>query len=142
MKKHFINPPDSPEPRSYHHAVAVEGGRVIYLSGQVAFDPKRKVVGGNDLVEQTRQAFRNLQIAVEAGGGKLSDIVKLTIYVVNYRAEQMSAVTGVIREFLPAESLPANTLIGVESLSTEGLLVEIEGIAVTDAPQMRCLPGG
>ncbi|NIQ38907.1 MAG: RidA family protein [Proteobacteria bacterium] len=134
MRKDFINPPDSPEPRSYHHAVTVEGGRVIYLSGQVAFDLERRIVGENDLVAQTRQAFRNLQIAVEGGGGKLSDIVKLTIYVVNYKAEQMSAVTGVIGEFFPDESLPANSLIGVESLSTKGLLVEIEGIAVTDAP--------
>ena len=49
MKKLFLNPPASPTPKSYHHAVAVEGGRTIYLSGQVAFDGARKIVGGDDV---------------------------------------------------------------------------------------------
>ena len=134
MKKYFLNPPSSPTPKSYHHAVAVEGGRSIYLSGQVAFDAERKIVGVGDVVAQTRQAMRNLKAAVEAGGGTISDIVQITTHVVNYDPGQLEDITGTIAEFFSPESLPANTLVGISSLSTDGLLIEIGGIAVTDSP--------
>jgi enamine deaminase RidA (YjgF/YER057c/UK114 family) len=134
MKKYFLNPPSSPTPKSYHHAVAVEGERSIYLSGQVAFDAERKIVGVGDVVAQTRQAMRNLKAAVEAGGGTMSDIVQITTHVVNYDPGQLDDITGTIAEFFSPESLPANTLVGISSLSTDGLLIEIGGIAVTDSP--------
>jgi enamine deaminase RidA (YjgF/YER057c/UK114 family) len=134
MKKYFLNPPSSPTPKSYHHAVAVEGGRSIYLSGQVAFDAERKIVGVGDVVAQTRQAMRNLKAAVEAGGGTMSDIVQITTHVVNYDPDQLDDITSTIAEFFSPESLPANTLVGISSLSTDGLLIEIGGIAVTDSP--------
>ena len=134
MYRRFINPPGSPTPKNYHHVVVIQGGRTIYLSGQVAFDAERNIVGGNDLVEQTRQALRNVKTAVEAGGGQLSDVIKLSPSVVNYKPEQLEAVTDAIGEFFATDSLPANTLLGVDSLSTVGLLVEIEALAVTDAP--------
>jgi enamine deaminase RidA (YjgF/YER057c/UK114 family) len=131
MKKQFSNPPSLPTPKSYHHAVAVEGGLTIYLSGQVAFDAERNIVGGDDLIAQTRQAIRNLEIAVESAGGKISDIVQITIYVVNYHPDQLDDIAGTLSEFFPPECLPANTLVGVTSLSTDNLLIEIAGIAVT-----------
>lgn len=134
MKKLFINPPGSPAPKNYHHTVAVEGGRTIYLSGQVAFDEERRIIGGDDVIEQTRQAMRNLRSAVEAGGGRISDLVQITTHVVNYDPAQLGGITAAIAEFLPAECLPANTLVAVSSLSTDGLLIEIGGIAVTDSP--------
>ncbi len=134
MKKYFLNPPSSPTPKSYHHAVAVEGGRSIYLSGQVAFDAERKIVGVGDVVAQTRQAMRNLKAAVEAGGGTMLDIVQITTHVANYDPGQLDDITGTIAEFFSPESLPANTLVGISSLSTDGLLIEIGGIAVTDSP--------
>ncbi len=134
MKKRFENPPGSPTPKSYHHTVAVDGGRTVYLSGQVAFDLARSIVGAGDVVAQTRQAMQNLKAAVEAGGGKLSEIVQITTHVVDYDPCQLDDITGTIAEFFSPESLPANTLVGVASLSTPGLLIEIGGIAVTDAP--------
>lgn len=134
MKKLFANPPSAPTPKSYHHTVAVEGGRAIYTSGQVAFDENRRIIGDDDLFEQARQALRNLQAAVEAGGGQLADMVQITIHVVDYDPDQLQGIVGVLAEFFAPESLPTNTLVGVDSLSTPGLLIEIGGIAVTDAP--------
>src|SRR5262245_28994264 len=133
MKKQFSNPTSLPTPRNYHHAVAVEGGRTIYLSGQVAFDTQRNIIGGDALVAQTRQALQNLKIAVESAGGTISDVVQLTIHVVNYRPDQLNDIAGTIAEFFPPENLPANTLVGVASLSTHGLIIEITGVAVTDS---------
>ncbi len=114
--------------------MTAEGGRTVYVSGQVAFDGKRNIVGGNDVVEQTRQALRNFRMAVEAGGAQMRDVVKLTTCVVGYHPDQLAVITGVIAEFFPSDRFPTNTLIGVQSLSTAGLLVEIDGVAVTDSP--------
>ena len=135
MKKSYLNPPGSPTPKSYHHVVATEGGRIIFLSGQVSFDSDRKIVGENDVVAQTRQTMRNLKAAVETGGGQISDIVQITTHVVNYDPSQLNDITGTIAEFFPPECLPTNTLVGVTSLSTDGLLIEIGGIAITEVDQ-------
>lgn len=131
MKKTYQNPPGSPTPKSYHHVVSTEGGRMIFLSGQVAFDSDRQIVGKNDVVAQTHQTMRNLKAAVETGGGEISDIVQITTHVVHYDPSQLDDITGAIAEFFQPECLPTNTLVGVDSLSTEGLLIEIGGIAVT-----------
>ena len=103
---------------------------MIFLSGQVAFDSDRKIVGKDDVVAQTRQTMQNLKAAVETGGGEISDIVQITTHVVHYDPTQLDEITGTIAEFFQPECLPTNTLVGVESLSTEGLLIEIGGIAV------------
>jgi len=133
MNKQYSNPPTLPTPRNYHHAVAVTGGRTIYLSGQVAFDKDRNIIGDDDLVAQTRQALENMKMAVEAGGGAMDDIVQITIHVLNFEPSRLPDVAGTLPEFFPPDRLPANTLVGVPSLSTDGLLIEITGIAVTDA---------
>ena len=132
MEKVYLNPPDSPTPKSYHHVVTTEPGRLIFLSGQVAFDSSRTIVGENDVVVQTRQAMRNLKAAVEIGNGRISDIVQITTHVVDYDPAQLDDITGTIAEFFEPNCLPTNTLVGIGSLSTEGLLIEIGGIAVTE----------
>ena len=63
--------------------------------------------------------------------GEISDIVQITTHVVHYDPSQLDDITGTIAEFFQSECLPTNTLVGVDSLSTEGLLIEIGGIAVT-----------
>jgi len=108
---------------------------MIFLSGQVAFDSDRKIVGENDVVAQTRQTMRNLKAAVETGGGEISDIVQITTHVVNYDPSQLNDITGTIAEFFELECLSTNTLVGVTSLSTDGLLIEIGGMAITEADQ-------
>ena len=65
MKKSYLNPPGSPTPKSYHHIVTTEPGRMIFLSGQVAFDSNRHIVGQNDVIAQARQAMRNFKSAVD-----------------------------------------------------------------------------
>jgi enamine deaminase RidA (YjgF/YER057c/UK114 family) len=129
-----LNPPGSPTPKNYSHVVSVEGGRTIYLAGQIAFDENRNIVGGDDVVAQTRQALKNLKRNVEAAGASMSDMVKINTYVVNYDQGQLLGIIDVMGEFFPAPNQPTNTLLGIECLAAEGLLIEIEGIAVTDKP--------
>jgi 2-iminobutanoate/2-iminopropanoate deaminase len=134
MAKEYLNP-DSLFPSlesGFSQIVVASGSRTIYLSGQTAWDAERQIVGGSDLGLQTRQALRNLQTAVEAGGGTLADVVALRIYIVNYRREQAEAISGALREFFPAERRPASTWIGVPALAVEDFLIEIEATAVLD----------
>jgi len=133
MKKTYLNFPGAPTPKSYHHVITTEPGRMIFLSGQVAFDGDRNIVGENDVVAQTRQVMRNLKAAVETGGGHISDILQITTHVVDYDPKQLDDITGTIAEFFEPKCLPTNTLVGVSSLSTPGLMIEIGGIAVTEA---------
>lgn len=134
MPKQYINP-DSlfPSlPHGFSQIVVATGGKTIYISGQTAWDQNRQIVGGADLAQQTRQALRNIQAAIEAAGGSLADIVALRIYIVDYRPEQANAVGGALREFFPEQRRPASTWIGVSALAVPDFLIEIEATAAIE----------
>lgn len=134
MPKEYINPP-SLFPSQHHgfsQAVVATGTRTIYVSGQTAWDARRELIGGRDLAAQARQAFRNVRIAVEAGGGSLEDVVSLRIYVVDYQPEKAEAIGPALRESFHGSAMPAATWIGVVSLADPGFLIEVEAIAVID----------
>jgi 2-iminobutanoate/2-iminopropanoate deaminase len=134
MPKEYINP-DSLFPSLQHgfsQIVAASAGKTIYISGQTAWDAEKQIVGGTDLTQQTRQALRNVEAAVEAVGGTLADVVALRIYIVNYRPEQADAIGSALREFFPKEKRPASTWIGVATLAVKDYLIEIEATAVLE----------
>jgi enamine deaminase RidA (YjgF/YER057c/UK114 family) len=134
MPKKHINP-NSLFPSLEHgfsQIVTASGGTTIYISGQTAWDSDKQIVGARDLAQQTKQALRNIQIAIEAAGGTLADIVSLRIYIVDYRREQADAIGAALREFFPREECPASTWIGVSTLAVPDFLVEIEAIAVLE----------
>ena len=129
------NPPSLMKPVGFSHAAETRGGRMLFLAGQVAKDRDGRVVGKGDLVAQFRQVCENLKAAVTAGGGQLTDVVKLTIYVLDagdYK-RHAKAIGGVYREYF-GKHFPAMTLVGVRDLydAAEGCVIEIEGFA--------CLP--
>jgi enamine deaminase RidA (YjgF/YER057c/UK114 family) len=134
MSKEHLNPP-SLFPSLQHgfsQIVTAQGGKTVYISGQTAWDTNKRIVGGMDLGEQTRQALRNVRTAVEAAGGTMADVVSLRIYVVECKPEDTDAVGEAIREFFPAEAPPASTWLGVTSLAVRDFLIEIEAIAVVE----------
>ncbi|MBM3505335.1 MAG: RidA family protein [Alphaproteobacteria bacterium] len=116
---------------SYAHVVTARGGRHVFVAGQVALDAARNLVGGGDLAAQTRQALANVATALAAVGAAPKDIVKVTIFVARYRYEYRDVLFPIFNEFF-GEALPANSLIGVETLARPEFLIEIEAIAVTD----------
>jgi len=122
----FINP----KPVGYSDAAVVEGGRTIYISGQVPVDGQGNVVGKGDLKAQTVQVFENLKRVLEAGGADFSAVVKINIYIVNARPEDVAVVRAVRRNYLSQTNPPASTLVGVTSLVDPNFLIEIEAIAV------------
>lgn len=130
MEKRFVNPPGVAASPAYTHAVSVSGGKTIFLSGQVALDEQGTLVGRGDLGSQTKQVFENLKRALAAAGARFEDVVKMTYYVVGYRPEQLPIIREVRSEYLSPTNPPASTLVGVEALFMDGVLLEVEAIAV------------
>ena len=90
------------------------------------------LVGPGDLAVQARQAFDNVGRALAAGGARPEQVTKITIFVVQYRAEYLPAIEeGRIALF--GDHKPADTLVGVETLAHPGCLIEVEAIAVLDS---------
>lgn len=127
------NPSGAYSTRGYHHVVTAQGGRAVYIAGQIAYDEHRNLQGGDDVVAQARAVLANLGHRLASVGAKPSDVVKITTYVVGYRQEDhIAGLVDAITDFFGAQNLPANTLIGVERLAVPELLVEIEAIAYVD----------
>jgi enamine deaminase RidA (YjgF/YER057c/UK114 family) len=132
MNKEFINPPGLPTwEQTFSQIVIVSRGssKTIYLSGQVSVDEHQNLIGEGDLKAQALQAFQNLEIALTAAGAKTTDVVKLNIYVKNYKPEDSVAVTEAIGKYFPHKNLPASTWLGVQSLAKERFLIEVDAIA-------------
>ena len=130
MAKRFLNPEGVLASPAYTHVVEVSGSKTIYVSGQVALDEKGELVGKGDVGAQTRQVFENLKRALGAAGVGFDDVVKLTYYIVGYRPEMLAPIREVRSQYLPKEKPPASTLVGVEALFMEGVLIEVDAIAV------------
>jgi 2-iminobutanoate/2-iminopropanoate deaminase len=100
---------------------------ILFISGCVSLDADGNVVGRGDIVAQTHQTMRNFQAVVQAAGMEMSEVVKITNYLLDVR--DYPAMAEVRAQYL-AEPYPASTMVQVASLLYPGLLVEIEGIAV------------
>ena len=125
-----INPPGILTPRGYTHVVSVAGGRTVYISGQVSANAKGEVVGRGDIKAQTAQVFENLRIALAAAGAGPKDVVKINMFVVNLKADDLPGVREIRNSFFANLEPPASTLVGVTALAGPDWLIEIEAIAV------------
>jgi enamine deaminase RidA (YjgF/YER057c/UK114 family) len=133
MPKHPINPPSlfSSIPHGFSQAVVAQGRATVYVSGQVAWDAQKRIVGGRDVGEQARAALSHLREALDASGATLADVVMLRIYVVDYDAEKGEGIGAALKEFFQ-EAPPASSWIGVAALARPEFLVEIEATAVLE----------
>ena len=134
MAKEPINPPSvfRSLDHGFSQAVATRGGRTLYVSGQTAWDSRKRLIGGADLESQARQALANLQAVVEAAGGILADVVAVRIYIVDYQPDKAAAVGRAFQDLFAGEVKPACTWVGVASLADPAFLIEVEATAVLD----------
>jgi enamine deaminase RidA (YjgF/YER057c/UK114 family) len=135
MPKQYLNPSDLFPSLQYGFSqiVTTAGGTTLYLSGQVAWDAQQQIVGGDDLGAQTRQALRNIDLAMQTAGGSLADVVSLRIYIVKEKLGELEPISAALKAFFPAERAPATTWVGVYGLANPAFLVEIEAIGVIEA---------
>ncbi|MFT5504762.1 MAG: reactive intermediate/imine deaminase [Gammaproteobacteria bacterium] len=108
---------------TYSQAVKVD--QTVYISGQIPLDPQSmEVVDGID--NQIKRVFDNLQAVSEAAGGKLSDIVKLTIYLTDL--SNFPTVNEIMATYF-SEPYPARAAVEVSALP-KGVGVEMDAILV------------
>jgi enamine deaminase RidA (YjgF/YER057c/UK114 family) len=134
MTKEYINPPELCPSLQYGFSqiVTSPAGKLVFLSGQVAWDAEQRIIGPDDLRAQTWQTLRNVETAVSAGGGQLTDVVSMRIYIREEKLAESAVISEALKSFFPTGQAPATTWIGVRSLANEAFLIEIEAIAVLE----------
>lgn len=132
MKRKTINPTSLFDSRQYGFSqiVVSNPGKMVFISGQVAWDENLNIVGENDLAQQTKKSIDNLEIAIKEAGGTLDNIVMIRIYKVNYQAEDGPIINQVLRDTFGTKNPPASTWISVAGLANKGFMIEIEAQAV------------
>ena len=110
--------------------VSSNGIKTIYVSGQVGI---RDGEIPDSFAEQIDIVFSNMVAQLDAAGAKMTDVIKLTGFIVDMDIERRAAYSEARARYFPAENPPpASTLIGVSGLVVPALQVEVEAIAVTE----------
>lgn len=107
----------------YSQAIKVNG--LLFVSGQVALDPKTNEFLGGDIARQTERVLENLKGIVEAAGSKLGHVIKITVFLKNM--SEFGAMNDVYARYFPAAP-PARSTVEVARLPKDAL-VEMEVIA-------------
>jgi len=129
--KRFVNPPGL-KPLGMYSNTACGRGTMVFIAGQVAVDAEGKIVGRGDIEAQAVQVFENLKLALGAAGATFEDVLKLTIFIKDLTPAARKAVMGVRGRYISHTNPPAATMIGIDQLVEEDLLVEVEAVAVVE----------
>ncbi|MEA2304682.1 MAG: 2-iminobutanoate/2-iminopropanoate deaminase [Solirubrobacteraceae bacterium] len=109
-----------------HYTDAVRAGDALYISGIVPVDAAGAVVGGDDVVAQTREVFAIMRRVLDAAGARPADVVKVTVFLLDI--DDRARINPVRQEFF-GDARPASTLVEISRLAVPGARVEIEAIA-------------
>jgi 2-iminobutanoate/2-iminopropanoate deaminase len=110
-----------------HFTDAVRAGELLFVSGIVAVDGDGTLVGGDDVVAQTRQVLENMREVLAAGGCGFEDVVKVTIFLTD--VDDRPKINSLRQEAF-GSTRPASTLVEVPRLAVEGAMVEVECVAL------------
>src|ERR1051325_5823162 len=128
LMKVKVEPGDGLHPLPWPYSHGWKVGSLLFIAGQVALDEELRLIGPGDAAEQARQVWRNIKVAVEKAGGKLSDVVRVSTYVADIA--DMEAIMRARKEFFPDGDYPVATMVQVAQLGLPGLLLETEATAV------------
>jgi len=113
--------------RGYSQAVVTEGGRIVWLAGQVAGEDGSGRSLAADFDGQVREVFARLGRTLEEAGGRLSDMVTMTVFITDARLGDRFTQ---LRCEIFGDDFPASALITVAGLARPEMLVEVQGIEV------------
>ena len=112
--------------RAYSPAVKINGGTTIYLAGHTGYQE----TSPGDFDSQVRAAFERMRKTLETAGGKLDDIVTMTVFITDMA--NGTRFTQLRRDFFQEGRYPASALIGIKELARPEMMIEIQAIAVVD----------
>jgi 2-iminobutanoate/2-iminopropanoate deaminase len=116
------------DPATYSQGVRVNQAQtLLFLSGQVAYTADGAAAYRGDFKGQARGAFEAIKALVEAQGGTMANVVKITTFVTDMRYRLDLAP---LREEFLGKKGPASTLVEVSALAHPDWMIEIEAIAV------------
>jgi 2-iminobutanoate/2-iminopropanoate deaminase len=124
MKRKAITSAHLPTPPPQTWSTAIRVGDILYVSGTTARDGD--TVQGQSEYEQAKVVFTRIRHAIEAAGGTMNDVAKMTIFVTNIKNN--TEVWRARREFF-TDPFPASSLVEVRALAKPEILVEIEVVA-------------
>jgi enamine deaminase RidA (YjgF/YER057c/UK114 family) len=126
----LINPESLGAPHGYANGVLAEGGRLLFIAGQIAWNQQQQIVSA-DLVEQFDRALANVITVVTEAGGQPAQIARLVIYLTdkNEYRERTKEIGERYRERM-GKHFPAMALVEVAGLLEDTAKIEIEGVAV------------
>jgi len=116
------------EPATYSQGIKVSQAQtILFLSGQVAYNPDGSAASRGDFKGQARGAYEAIKALVESQGGTMANIIKITTYVTDmrYRVD----LAPIRAEFFGAKG-PASTMVEISALAHPDWMIEIEAIAV------------
>jgi enamine deaminase RidA (YjgF/YER057c/UK114 family) len=131
FKVRYSCPPDFYDPKSYSHVVEVEGGRLLFVSGQVPVNAQRQLAG-RDFREQVEKVYDNLETVLKSVGAGFENVLKTTNYLTNLSQAKVFREVRDAR-FAHVKTRPASTTIVITSLVEPEFLLEIEVIAAVPA---------
>lgn len=101
--------------------------KVIWVSGQIAFDDNGELVGENDMGAQTEQCIRNIEVALKKMGGSLKDVVQVTVFVKGM--DELKVIHEARLKYF-TEPYPTSTLVETTGFVHPDALIEINAVAV------------
>jgi enamine deaminase RidA (YjgF/YER057c/UK114 family) len=139
VKVWYENPPgSSPAQGLYSHVGTSQGGRLVFVAGQLAVNTNNEIVGKGDFEQQFRQVFANLGEVLRGLNCDFNNVVKFTTLFVH--SQDIDAFMRLRRELFPkifkGPLYPPNTILVIDRLVKEEFLIEVEAIAcVEDRPR-------
>jgi len=125
-RRRYIKRPTA-QARAYSQAVITEGGRIVWLAGQVAAEDSSGNSLAGDFEGQVREVFARLNRTLEEAGGSLADMVTMTVFITDARYGDRFTE---LRKETFGDNFPASALITVAGLARPEMLVEVQGIAM------------
>lgn len=128
----YLNPEKLYQPAKHGFSqvtIVPAGARLVYVSGQLAIDANGKLLAP-DFEGQVKGAFENLRLALEAAGSNMDNVVKVTILSVDHSDDREKIIARATNAAFPGAHKPASMLIPVPRLAFDGVLFEIDAVAV------------
>ncbi len=125
-KREEIRIPTAMEPLS-HYTDAVRAGDLLFISGIVPTDAQGNLVGGDDVVAQTRRVFESMGKVLAAAGATFADVVKVVIFLTD--VDDRPKINPVRQEVFGG-TRPASTLVEISRLAIPGAKIEVEAVAL------------
>jgi 2-iminobutanoate/2-iminopropanoate deaminase len=126
MEKRIITTAEAPEPIGPYNQ-AVQAGNLLFISGQVAINPKNGTIEARDIFEETHQVMHNLRAILQAADLDFKNVVKTTIFLTDMA--HFTSVNEVYGKYFNGE-FPARETVAVRGLP-KNVNVEISMIAAT-----------